>query len=96
MEIEGVDYDIDDVATYVADDANLKILIGAAAVNKWAVCEGDADGAFHQGKPSRETFVEMPWLPNLKPNPEICLEILTCVYGKVEAAARFNDKLVNA
>jgi hypothetical protein len=96
LEIEGVDYDIEDVATYVADDANLKILIGAAAVNKWAVCEGDADGAFHQGKPSRETFVEMPWLPNLKPNPEICLQILTCVYGKVEAAARFNDKLVNA
>jgi len=96
LEVAGLDYDLDDISTYVAEDAHLKILVGAMAVNGWAAFEGDADGAFHQGKPSRPTFVRMPWLPNLRPKKGFLWEILTCVYGKVEAAARFNDKLVEA
>jgi hypothetical protein len=71
-------------------------LIGSMAVNGWVCCEGDANGAFHQGKPSVQTFVELPWLPNHVPMAGFLWEILTCVYGKVEAAARFNDLLVQA
>jgi hypothetical protein len=96
LEVAGLDYDVDDISTFVAEDAHIKILIGAMAVNGWAAFEGDADGAFHQGKPSRPTFVKLPWLPNVKPKPGFLWEILTCVYGKVEAAARFNDKLIDA
>jgi hypothetical protein len=96
LEIQGIDYDADDIATYVADDGHIKIILGAAAVNGWALSEGDADGAFHQGTPSRQTFVQLPWLPNQEPAPGYVMEILTCVYGKVEAAARFNDRLVDA
>ena len=66
------------------------------AVNDWGACEGDADGAFHQGDPSRRTFVALPWLPNLVKKPGYVIQVMTCVYGKVEAAARFNDKLVAA
>jgi len=96
LEKPGLDYDADKVSAHVAEDAHIKILTGAMAVNGWAAFEGDAEGAFHQGKPSRPTFVEMPWLPNVKPKQGYLLEVVTCVYGKVEAAARFNDRLVEA
>jgi len=96
MEVAGIHYDVDDISTYVADDASVKILVGAMAVNGWAAFEGDADGAFHQGTPSRRTFAKLPWLPNVRPVKGFVWEILKCVYGKVEAAARFNDEVVKA
>jgi len=96
LERPGLDYDADSISAHVAEDAHIKILTGAMAVNGWAAFEGDAEGAFHQGKPSRPTFVEMPWFPNVKPKQGYLLEVVTCVYGKVEAAAWFGDRLVEA
>ena len=93
-EVPHVDYDPDDISAQVAEDSSVKIVLALTSVEGWAAGEADADGAFHQGKPSRDTFVRLPWLPNMRPKKGFLMQLVTCVYGKIEAASQFQKKMV--